>query len=369
MRIDSGGRVGIGTSSPQERLHVATGNQTGYIRLDGGSFANATNGIQFRSANNSHSAEINHYASTLFFYTSATEAATERMRITQEGDIGIGGSTVSKLQINSPYGSTYFYYNKTSTHYFDADNQYFRSGNGTERIRIASTGFIGINTTPDTKLHIRGSGGIDSTLKITCTTANSGGRISFFENALPSYDIGSTGTNNRFYIRDTYNNADRFVILAGGDIRFPTIATTATAGNAYLDAITGELLRSTSSLRYKTEVENMWNEKGSIVYNLRPVWYRSKCQADKKDWSWYGLIAEEVAQLDPRLVTWTYLVSPHRTTTKTIDGKIQEVTELDETVQKVPDGVQYDRLTVFLIKALQDLKNEVDTLKAQLNKP
>jgi hypothetical protein len=31
-----------------------------------------------------------------------------------------------------------------------------------------------------------------------------------------------------------------------------------------------------------------------------------------------------------------------------------------------PDGVQYERLCVLLLKVVKDLKNEVDALKAQI---
>lgn len=47
----------------------------------------------------------------------------------------------------------------------------------------------------------------------------------------------------------------------------------------------------------------MW-EAVKALLNARPVFYRSKCAADPKDWSYWGFIAEELAEIDPRLVRW-----------------------------------------------------------------
>ena len=97
-----------------------------------------------------------------------------------------------------------------------------------------------------------------------------------------------------------------------------------------------------------------------MIYNLRPVWYRSLCSGDRKDWSWYGLIAEEVAEIDPRLVTWSYLPEDYKTITTEISGISSTKIELKESAQLVPESVQYERLTIFLIKAVQELKEIVN---------
>ena len=73
LTIDSSGRCGIGTT-PDVRLHVATGNATGYIKIDGGTSTNATTGLQFRSDSNAYSAEVSHYQNSLSFYTAGSEA-------------------------------------------------------------------------------------------------------------------------------------------------------------------------------------------------------------------------------------------------------------------------------------------------------
>jgi len=129
-----------------------------------------------------------------------------------------------------------------------------------------------------------------------------------------------------------------------GTVYLPRIGTTASAANAFLDAGStpaNQILRSTSSARYKTDIHDVDLDYASRIYRLRPVYYRSKAEADRKDWSWYGLIAEEVAEIEPRLVHWVK----------------------DENGDSVPDGVQYDRLNVLLLKVIQDLESRIKALE------
>ena len=112
--------------------------------------------------------------------------------------------------------------------------------------------------------------------------------------------------------------------------------TTATAANLTVLA-TGQILRSTSALKYKTEVEDISEKREEEVLSLRPVWYRSKCLLDRKDWSYYGLIADEVAKVDPRLVQWR-------------EGEQGLVAE----------GVDYIRVFTLLLKSYQEFRKEVE---------
>jgi hypothetical protein len=85
--------------------------------------------------------------------------------------------------------------------------------------------------------------------------------------------------------------------------------TTASAANMFIDTSTtpaGLVKRSTSSSVYKTSIETIDPQYSEALLTARPVWYRSLCENDNKDWSWYGLIAEELAEIDPRLVHWGY---------------------------------------------------------------
>lgn len=102
------------------------------------------------------------------------------------------------------------------------------------------------------------------------------------------------------------------------------------------------IYRSTSSIKYKTDVEDLWSSYAEKVLDLRPVWFRSLCKDDPKDHSYYGFIAEEVAEIDPRLVHW---------------GK-------DEDGNPTPEGVQYDRLVPHLVHLIKDLRARVEQLES-----
>lgn len=121
----------------------------------------------------------------------------------------------------------------------------------------------------------------------------------------------------------------------GGAIRFPNHGTTANSANAVLDASDGSLERSTSSIRYKRDVRDLADEEVGNILSMRPVAYRSRIEKDG-DGEYLGLIAEEVAAVDPRLCHY-------------LDGR--------------PDGVMYDRLTVLLLAEVQQLRAQVNELR------
>jgi len=161
----------------------------------------------------------------------------------------------------------------------------------------------------------------------------------------------------RNYNNGTYNNV--IESTNAGAPRFVSLATTVSAANAHLDG-SYILYYSSSSLRYKKDIESVDSQYSDKVLNLRPVWYRSKTEVDRADWSWYGLIAEEVAEIDPRLVHWKYdeYVEDKDGTSKPAEG-----------AELIPNGVQYDRVAVLLLDVIkkqeQRIKKLEDALLAQ----
>jgi hypothetical protein len=109
-----------------------------------------------------------------------------------------------------------------------------------------------------------------------------------------------------------------------------------TGGYTIKDDGYGNLKRETSSARYKDNIRD--SEYGlNAVMQLQSRMYETKFGGQTD----VGLIAEEVALVIPEL---------------TIFNKEQQ-----------PDSVSYDKFTSVLIKAIQELKAEVDSLKAQIN--
>jgi hypothetical protein len=103
----------------------------------------------------------------------------------------------------------------------------------------------------------------------------------------------------------------RFVRQGGGlqDVRMDSlwaigVWNNTTGGGANVNVNSnGRVQRSTSSIKWKKDVETLEDSYvDNILDNVRPVWYRSKCEGDNPNYGFYGVIAEEVVEIDPRLV-------------------------------------------------------------------
>lgn len=179
-----------------------------------------------------------------------------------------------------------------------------------------------------------------------------------------SNDDGSTVTN--------FMAVDRTGAVVDG-VAFPAAGTTASAANAFLDnaaSPANRLLRSTSSLRYKTDVQDLTSEEAGRVLQLRPITYRSTCEHDNKDLRWFGLIAEEVAEVLPRMVHYGAINRIYEEVEFEVeqpDGtKVKKTKQVVKSEDIVPDGVQYDRLVVLLLAKMKQQQAEIDELKAQV---
>jgi len=146
--------------------------------------------------------------------------------------------------------------------------------------------------------------------------------------------------DKRFYLSNTwYNNI-----------------TTANAANVHAVS-NGEFYRSTSSLKYKTDVETLQDSYADAILNVRPVWYRSTCQDDNSSLSWWGFIAEEVAEIDPRLVQW-------KTKEVTYDDNGSQV---ETPCDPEPEGIAYDRFVPHLLNLIKRQKAQIETMEARLS--
>jgi hypothetical protein len=135
-----------------------------------------------------------------------------------------------------------------------------------------------------------------------------------------------------------------------------TFVTTA-AANVNVDAGDGQIRRSTSSIKYKTDVETLDDSYADALLACRPVWYRSTCEGDNPGHSWWGFIAEEVAAIDPRLVHW-------KTVEVTYDDKGSPVTT---PCDPEPEGVAYDRFVPHLLNLIKRQKEQIEAMEARLS--
>ena len=154
---DNGTNIGIGTTSPAYKLHVeGTGTQRiNVVTTDG---ASAGSGIYFQVKNagslvSNSTLTIDNTGNLKIFTGTSTES--ERMRVTSTGCVGIGTTSVRLNSLLDVYGSGVFgtsaygfYVGTDATGTFlDAGTQLIRMFAGqSERMRIATDGNVGIGT-------------------------------------------------------------------------------------------------------------------------------------------------------------------------------------------------------------------------------
>ena len=317
MRMSSSGNFGIGTSSPSYTLDI-----TG-----GGRYLKNNEALRLQSVDSN-----GNYISFLF----GTSAFAY---IGSNYHLATGSPSANDLGIRGE------------------NNLIFLTGGPTERMRITSSGNVGIGTSsPANILTVQANDTFnqDSSGQIVIRGAS---------NTAKRLGIGFDTTNNYGYLQAIEAGvATRPLVLQpfGGDVCIGTTSssgagltivdgkyiwslgtynnTTAQAANMWIGS-SGIFGRSTSSIKYKTDVVD-YNKGLEIINKLRPVYYKG---INDGDTIFAGLIAEEVHDL----------------------GLIEFVQYAED---GSPDALAYQNMVALLIKGIQEQQAQIEELKALINK-
>jgi len=329
--VGSSQYLGLGIAAPQQRLHV-NGSAASVVGMQitnsATSGTTALDGIALR-LDASANAYLWNYENTFFSFGTN---AVERVRIDSSGNVGVGTAIPASLfhahntasaatEIRLTNGATgvtasdgvamrldstgvaYLWNYETSTLLFGTS--------ASERMRIESDGRIGIGGAPtaNTKFVVKGQSTLSTDNAIVVTDSAGTGMF-----AVANDGNFNTGLKSA----SPYNN------------------TTATAANCVIGT-SGTLVRSTSSLKYKTDVYDATHGLADAM-KLRSVTYKGKNDGDT---IFGGLIAEEVHSAG--LTEFVQYAA---------DG--------------TPDALAYGNMIALAFKSIQELKAIIDAQAAQI---
>ena len=391
MIIEPDGNVGIGTESPVAGLHIegfgdVSNSSTGHYLQMG-----ATSGANIRMDNNEINAANNGSAATLYVQN---DGGTVSIGNNSATSVGIGmNNPAGPLQVMSEnravsvldsgltnYAELGFTSQETTDTAFGIISGYhlqFQTGtsraNLVNRMFIKENGRVGIGTTaPYGTLTLSNSG---PNLDMNDTDGTAGGStgtlLQFRAGGTVTGQVGfgtSAGNMISFAIHGNYycgsnkstgstfirgGGTDRVKVASNGEVSFltalPSVSGYETLRRRTTDGLIG---KAASSARYKENILDAGDHWRNI-YNLRPVtydWRESMFDSDPSgvpdDRSDFGLIAEEVAEYLPELVVF-----------RTVEGYGDD---------PVPDAVDYEKLSIYYLSALQDLEAKNAELTARI---
>ena len=229
---------------------------------------------------------------------------------------------------------------------------------GTERGRIDSGGRLLLGKTSGTSALLQVDEGAQVfgaandgnssclTLDYSGTTGrvmahgSGGGTLAFFANG------SSGGVQERMKI-DTNGS-----VFAVGIYN----ATTGSSADGVVVSSGGKLRRVTSSQRYKTSVETLEDKYADAILEVRPVWYKSLCEDDNKDYGHWGFIAEEIEKIDPRLCAY-------KSSEIVIEDGVAVEKKLDT---PIVESVQYERFVPHLINLVKRQDTRIKALETKV---
>lgn len=281
------------------------------------------------------------------------------MPLTLSGTNGVSGVDGSNTTPAIKGGTS------TGTGVFYGTNTVSLATGGTTAVTVDSSQNVGIGTaSPGAKLHL--SGGLrvaDSTNSANYIVVGSGNEAPIGANSVVSQAgnlvVGTVAASTVLQLATS--GSERARITSGGDVYFgqttgatpPTSGADLVAGGLVInpsrrttaattpvcvwDSTSGTFSRSTSSLKYKKDVQNATYGLSDVL-SLRPVTFKGKSDGDR---IFGGLIAEEV---DAAGLTMF----------------------VDYAEDGTPDGLGYSAMVSLAFKAIQELSAKLDAAEARI---
>ena len=415
LNVLGNGNVGIGTSSPSERLHLAnTTNGFVGLRLEGtGTYAGSDWTIYASSSSPSSADDF-----LGFFNNSTTDGATAdyKLRIFKNGNVGIGTSSPNLANVgralsldattqtiielnNSGARAGYLYNDAAATILGEARAipLLFRTQD-TERMRITSDGNVGINTSTPSSF--------GNYTNVTIKGGSSGANLDMFNSAgtrLANFVLnGSTsayiGTVTDIPFDITQNDVTRIRVASGGNVgigaadsivRLNVVGASATSSNFafYVTNSTPSpmfFIRNDGYMSFGLEANSPYNIAQSgrtcILASNGSVGYLSSTRESKtnienlNDISW-------LYQLNPVSFNYRKKDDENNYTNQAENDKwygliADEVEGVNEDLvfyktkedkTKELAGVEYNKLIAALVKSVQELKAEIEAQQQQIN--
>jgi len=345
------GTVGIGTSTPDEILHIKQSEA---------------------STGGGHSiARVEYYATDDFADGDGCSIKFAG------GDAGSANNVIGRLTVSRDGADT------------EGAFAFLCGTNGAEEfMRIASDGKIGAGVEdPQVQLDVAGSNTDGKSLQLRSgdTAAGTDSTQVMFSYAGNSYNStgyahsirtrhnggGESGNAIDFWLWDQGTDTSstlgtKRVMTLDGDGAIYAYELDSTAGTNYVryHTTTGRITYITSKKETKTNIKKLKKSDGiGVINQLRPIKFESKNERGNIR---TGFVAEEVAEVDASLVSYGLDYKHHKTTGGIVTGS--DGKKMVKSDKLVPQMWEFEAVIAHLVKAVQQHNTIIEKLKQEIEK-